>query len=236
MLKSRSQEFAPLCHLPDVTAINFIWVHTASNICYHSSTAGQTDLFFAHSGVNHTESHLLNTSADFPPDILLYWHLNWKPVVKRCQEILGNIRKSRNNSFPWKQWRSRAFYFKEKDLCWPDSIHHQEFCRSFTTAITWDSVHYLVRHPPWSGSMMGACSYHSGWWWVYFIPGSWVGSLLENTTSLLCDAQPQAGEMHGAALERGEKASVLQLESERAVLWTLTVLFMRIVFSFLIQK
>lgn len=235
MLKSRSQEFAPLCHLPDVIAINFISVHTASNICYHSSTAGQTDLFFAHSGVNHTESHLLNTSADFPPDILLYWHLNWKPVVKTCQEILGNIRKSRNNSFPWKQWRSRAFYYKEKDLRCPDSIHHQEFWRSFTTAITWDSIPYLVRHPAWLVSMMEACSYHrgdGGYIYTRLLSGKSAGK--HHITPMWCTTPSRRDAQ--CCLGREWEASLLQLDSERAVLWTLTVLFMRTILSFLIQK
>lgn len=101
-VKKQITEFAPLCHLPDVIAINFIWVHTASNICYHSGTEGQTDLFFAHSSVNHTESHLLNTSADFPPDILLYWYLNWKPVVANMPRNFREYKEEQKQFFPLK--------------------------------------------------------------------------------------------------------------------------------------
>lgn len=114
MLKSRSQEFAPLCHLPDVIAISFIWVHTASNICYHSSTEGQTDLFFAHSSVNHTESHLLNTSADFPPDILLYWHLNWKSVVANMPRNFREYKEEQKQFFLLKAVEKQCYMMRRR--------------------------------------------------------------------------------------------------------------------------
>lgn len=235
MLKNRWQEFAPLCHLPDVTAINFIWVHTAPSICYHSSTEGQTDLFFAHSGVNHTESHLLNTSTNFPPDTLLYWHLNWKPVVANIPRNFREYKEEQKQFFSWKQWRSRALFHEEKDLR-PASIHHQEFCRPLTTAIIYDSVHHLIRHPPWLGYMMDVWSYHSGFWWVYLVSElevSWKTPARCKPASLLRDAQSQAEEMLQYCLWH---ASGLQLGSGRPILWGWCALLMRIVLSFLFIK
>ena len=186
--------FAPLCHLPDVTAINFIWVRTASNICYHSSTEGQTDLFFAHSSVNHTESHLLNTSTDFPPDILLYWLLKWKPVVANIPRNFREYEEEQQQFFPLKAVEKQSFIPWEGSwTCQyppPRVLQTSYDCHHIRLYIIWSGIHMDRLHR--------GCMLISQWVVMY---KKYMASELEvcwktparcTTASLLRDAQSEA--------------------------------------------
>lgn len=191
-----------------------------SNICYHSCTEGQTDDFFAHSRVNHTESHLLNTSTDFPPDILLYWHLNRKLVIANIPRNFREYKEEQKQFFPLKavkkqrlipggEGSSTCRYPPPRILQASYNCHHIRLC------IRIRHLPRIYAHIPQQWVVMSIfCTWLLSWKPAGKKPATCI-------TSLLHDARSQAGKMLQYCLAKGWDVSGLQMGTGIPVLWSL---------------